>query len=396
MKRWSRQISNQQQTQFCNKAMKIRRNLFSRLYRDPEPGVDGGGAPTDDTHADPSATSTETAPPANSIEGGMAAMFPTAAAAPENETPEAKAERLRDEAGRFAKKVEPDPKAPPAAAVDPKKPATDPKDANAMPEGLTPKAQERFQALANTNKELTGRLEQLTALTGGNPDAVAPLLQSAVAMAQTFQENGVSREQFDRATHAIGLLNRGDMAGFQQLLEDQLRQVALHTGRAPGQIDALAGFADLREAVDNLQMTEAHAIEVARSRAQQQYQQQTQQQQQREQEREQTSQREFQNGVMAVEKFTRERMTTDLDYAKIEPILQKKIKDGLLAGVPPSAYRSIVEKTYELIKETSTMSRPQSSGGGVLRPSGGDAVKGKPQSGFEAMFGTPAPAGYRE
>lgn len=384
--------------------MKFRQKLFARLYRDPEPGVDGSADPSTDPHAQVgmSDLTGATAPDAAQSaavqtteqrdQAAVAAMFPDKT----GETEEAKAQRLRDEAGRFAKgPAQTDPK---VAAVDPKKAAADPKDATVMPEGLTPKAQERFQALANTNKELTGRLEQATALAGGNPDAVIPMLQSAQAMATTFQENGVTREQFDRATQALGLLNRGDMQGYQQLLEDQLRQVALHTGRAPSQIDALAGFADLREAVDNLQMTEAHAIEVARSRTQQNYQQQNQQRQHQEQQFEQQSQQAVRGGQVAVDQFCKARMTSDLDYAKIEPMLLKEIQGGLLEGVPPQRWAAIVEKTYNLIKQTAVSTRTQASGGGggVLRPSGGDAVKGKPQSGFEAMFGTPAPAGYRE
>jgi len=379
--------------------MKFRQKLFARLYRDPEPGVDGSGDSTIDTSVDTSAANTaaDTAPPANSIEGGMAAMFPVAA--PEGETAEAKAERLRDAAGRFATKTEPDPK---AAATDPnavKKPVVDPKDATVMPEGLTPKAAERFQTLANTNKELTGRLEQLTAVAGGNPDAIAPMLQNAAALQQTFQEHGVTREQFTQATQAIGLLNRGDIAGFQSMLEDQLRQISLVTGKAPGQIDPLAGFPDLRERVDALQISESDAIELARNRTVQNNQQQTQQRQQQDRQIEQQSQQAIHGGQVAVDRFCKSRMTSDLDYAKIEPLLLKEVQGGLLEGIPPQRWAAIIEKTYNLIKQTAGSVRTQTtggSGGGVLRPSGGDAVKGKPQSGFEAMFGTPAPAGYRE
>lgn len=321
----------------------------------------------------------------------MAAMFP--AAAPENETPEAKEARLRDEAGRFAKKPEVDPRAPAAAAVDPnapKKPAPDP---TAMPEGLTPKAQERFQALANTNKELTAAVTAATQIAG-SPEAIVPMLESAKALQTTFQEHGVRREQFDQAMQVVGLMNRGDLAGAQQVLEEQLRLISLATGKPIGAVDALAKFPDLREAVDSLQITEANALEVARARTQQGYQQQTQQRQQQEQQHQHQEQQAKSQGLRAVDQFCKTRMTSDLDFAKIEPVLLKQIQSGLLEGVPPSAWASIVEKTYNLIKQTGGVQspQPQASGGGVLRPSGAGAVKGAPQNGFEAMWGGAAPA----
>ena len=350
--------------------MKFRRNLFSRLYRNDEPGDEGSGF--EPPGADIASANPDVGDTASSVDAGATAapatpqtpegktkamadaMFPTPKT-PEQEQAAAE-QRARDAQGKFAKKPT-DPNAP----VDPKdptkKPAVDPKDLTVMPEGLTPKAQERFQALANTNKELTGRLEAATALAGGNPDAVVPMLQSAQALQQTFQQHGVTRDQFTQATEAIGLLNRGDMAGFQRMLESQLRQVSLATGKPIVQVDALAEFPDLRERVDALQLTEADAIEMARNRAAQTQQRQQQQRQQQEQGQQQAIQQETHKGKLEVDDFCKKAMKTDLDYAKIEPILLQEIKDGLLKGVPPDRWAAIVEKTYRLIKQTSVSAR---------------------------------------
>lgn len=379
--------------------MKFRRYIFARLYRDPEPGVDGSL----DTSVDPGTQASAADPgagadtqqqaaqqtPEDRTAAAMAAMFPDKAAGGETEA--AKEQRLRDEAGRFSKKPEVDPKTAAIAADPNKKPVVDPKDATAMPEGLTPKAQERFQALANTNKELTGRLEQVTALAGGNPDAVLPMLQSAAAMRDTFQEHGVKREQFEQGMQVIGMMNRGDLAGAQQFLEEQLRMISLVTGKPPGQIDALSAFPDLRDSVDNLQMTEAHALEVARARTHQQHLQQSNQREQQIQQSHQQEQQAIHGGQLAVDRFCKARMTSDLDYAKIEPMLLKEIQGGLLEGVPPQRWAAIVEKTYNLIKQTAGTTRGQATGGGVLRPSGGDVAQHAPKTAFEAMWGKAQP-----
>lgn len=378
--------------------MKFRR-YFQRPYRNDEPGADGMGDDTiitappaenadlsnGGTGADTTAASTVTdTKPASMLD----AMFPKKA-----ETAEEKAaaeQRERDEKGRFAAKAPTDPNAPP---VDPtKKPPVDPADLTKMPDGLTPKAQERFQALANTNKELTGKLEAVSSLVGGNLDAVAPMLQSVQALQQTFQEHGVKREQFEQGMQVIGMINRGDLESAQKVLEEQLRLISLATGKPLGTVDALADFPDLRERVDSLQLSETDAIELARNRMAQR-QQQTQQTQQREQqEQQQATQQSIQQGQIAVDKFCKAQMSNDLDYAKIEPILLKEIKDGLLQGVPPEAWAGIVQKTYKLIKETSAMTRTQTQTTTVLRPNGGESPAAKPKSAFEAMWGKSQPA----
>lgn len=366
---------------------------IQRPYRNDEPGADGTG----DTVAAPGAPAadaaqapdTGTAPPtADKPASMMEAMFPKKEATPEEQA--AAEQRARDEKGRFATKAPVDPNAPPADPT--KKPPVDPNELTKMPEGLTPKAQERFQALANTNRELSSKLEAVSSLVGGNLDAVAPMLQSVQALQQTFQEHGVKREQFDQGMEVIGMINRGDLKGAKEVMLEQLRLISLATGEPMGTVDTLAGFPDLRQAVDSLQLTEAHAIEMARARTVQTGQQQAQQRQQQEQQTQQQSAQAIQSGQMAVDKFCKAQMSTDLDYAKIEPLLLKEIQEGLLQGVPPQAWAGIVEKTYRLIKQTSAMARVGGSSTSVLRPTGGESPTAKPKSAFEAMWGKSAPA----
>lgn len=362
---------------------------FQRPYRNDEPGEDGTGDPgaigteVPDAGLDaeiPAPEASESAKPTSMME----AMFPKAAeGTPEEEA--AAAQRARDELGRFAAKPAVDPKAQDPA----KKPTAEP-DLTKMPEGLTPKAQERFQALANTNKELTSKLEAVSSLVGGNLEAVAPMLQSVQALQQTFQEHGVRQEQFEQGMQVIGMINRGDLEGAQRFMQEQLRLISLATGKPVGAVDSLAGHPDLREAVDNLQMTQEHAMEVARARMVQNNTQQMQQRQQQEERQQQESRQAIQQGQLAVDKFCKAQMSTDLDYAKIEPILLKKIQGGLLQGIPPNAWAGIVQKTYELIKETSATAR-QGTTTTVLRPTGGEAPSAQPKTAFEAMWGKPAP-----
>lgn len=364
--------------------MKFRRFLLSRPYRSPEPGEDGAGtvdttvntgaegaAPPADTGATATAAPADTgSKPGTMLEAmfGQEAKAPTEAEAAEAAAKGQTIQQLRDEKGRFAGK------APEAPAADPTKkpPVVDP---NAMPEGLTPKAQERFQTLANTNKELTARVQEYE-----------PIVASARELQATFQTHGVKREQFDQAMEVVGLMNRGDLQGALRVLDEQRALISMHLGKPLPGADALANFPDLRQAVDNLQITEEHALELARGRTVQNYSQQAQQRQQAEQQSQQQAQEQHQAGVRAVDGVCKRLEQSDMDYAAIEPMLLKEINDGLLRGVPPSEWARIVEKTYGLIKQTASATRSSAPSTTVLRPTGGESPRQAPKTMHEAMW----------
>jgi hypothetical protein len=309
----------------------------------------------------------------------LEAMFKPKAVEPlPGETQEQAAARVRDEKGRFATAPKDGQPKPHQAQQPGQKPGEQPAkpDPLAMPEGLTPKAQERFQALANTNKELTAKVGQFE-----------PIVQSALELQQTFQTHGVKREQFDQAMQVVGLMNRGDLEGALRVIDEQRAILAMHLGRPVPGADPLAKFPDLREDVDNLRMPEARAIEIARTRTMQAGQQQQQQRQQQEENQQRQSQALVQQGTTSVDTFCKQMMKTDLDYARIEPLLLEQVQGGLLEGVPPNRWAAIVEKTYGLIKQTATSTRQQLPSTAVLRPTGGESPRQTPQTMHEAMWG---------
>lgn len=268
------------------------------------------------------------------------------------------------------KKEAPAPK--PQDGVKPEEPKPgEPEDLTKMPEGLSAKAQERFQKLANENKQTKAEFEQMRSV-------IEPFQR-------TLQENGVTKEQFDMATTYIGLINKGDPESAYRLLEQELRELSLKLGKSVGGVDALANHADLRQAVDQFQITEQHALELARQRQTQQVQQQQRQQQERVQQSQRAAQEAHNSGLLAVDSFTKEMMKSDLDYARIEPILLEEIKNGLLEGIDPSKWKNLVQQTYNMIKRTAGQSKTVPTDN-ALRPVGGGSPSQQPKDMYAAMF----------
>jgi hypothetical protein len=384
--------------------MKFRRNLSSRVFRNSDPDADSGGGgfvetPAPSTAATPEPVDTTAQPGAAADTGPkdmLEAMFgQKGAPATEAEQQEAAAagktvQQVRDERGRFAGKAPTEQQGRPDPTKQAQAPKTVDKPEHQMPEGLTAKAQERFQTLVNSNKELSAKVAE-----------VQPIVEQAMGLQQTFRDNGIKREQFDQAMHVVGLMNRGDLRGALAALDEQRKLISLTLGESLPGADALADFPDLRQAVDNLQITEQHALEIARGRFNQGQQRQNAQRQQQETQRQQAQQDQQQqyqtaarDAQIAVDKFCQTMQKADLDFARIEPMLLEQIKGGLLQDVPPHRWPELVQKTYGLIKQTAGQVRGSSGATSMaLRPTGGEAPTAQPKTQYEAMWGKPRPAG---
>lgn len=365
--------------------MNIIRRLF-RFYMTPITEDGGGGGVAEAAEAP--ATSVEVASEGNAPEP-QSASAPAASDKPATmleainqalETPEGG--QPRDEKGRFAK-TEAEKEAEQAAKVaaeqkaDPTKPAKPeaPEDLLQMPEGLQPKAQQRFQKLVETNKELTGRIEQAE--------------QQTSYIRETFQQHGVRREQFEQAVQFIGAINSGNLEQALRVLDAQRAEIALALGKPLPGVDALSEFPDLRQKVDGMQLTEADAMEVARYRRQEQMAQQNWQATQQRQEQEQRSQAEVNSGLQAIDRFCKQVAQTDVDYPAIEALLLPEIKN-LISGLPPAQWQKAIETQYRLLKQaagarSSSTSAPSQT---VLRPTGSASPAARPRSMHEAMWGS--------
>ena len=254
-----------------------------------------------------------------------------------------------------------------------------------MPEGLSEKGQQRFQTLANTNRELTGKVEHFE----------TKVLPAFEAMHQVWTENQIKPEQFEQATALIGMLNKGDLEGAERVLMEQLQIISLMRGQSAGVVDPLASYPDLRERVDMLGITEADAIELARARMtstardnrdrQQQHIQQTQQAAQNEQRQQAQA---VETATHAVNDFCMQMKASDLDYGAIESQLLPRIAE-LVQDVPPSRWAAVVKANYELIKGASSAARraPSSPNGQPMRPVGAAAGVAKPTTMHEAIWG---------
>lgn len=299
----------------------------------------------------------------------------------------------RDEAGRFAKKEgeegdrgdgrnlnnEGDPvdgQAKPTPA-DAKKPegdaktadATKPEDELAMPEGLSQKAQDRFKTLVSRVQEGQVALEQANADLNG--------------VRQMINDSGASPQEFVQALDYMRMIKTGDFETALRIIDDQRRQISLAMGKPLPGADTLAGFPDLRQAVDSYQMSEQTAIEMARMRTAQQHIAETQQQQASQQQRQTDYANLRQRAVADIDRMGATWAKTDPDFAAKEDIILKQLPT-IAANFPPNVWAQQVKILYETL---SAMPAPaqRSSNPAPLRPSGQSAGARQPGNMLEAL-----------
>ena len=273
-------------------------------------------------------------------------------------------EGLKQESAEEAPEEE---EAPPEVEVKPEE--AKPEDDEAPPEGISKKAQERFQRLVSKVKE---KDEELTTLRT-NLDGIRKVMQ----------DTGASPEDFSMAFDYLKAIRSGNMDQVGQILQAQIKQYQLATGKQLGVVDPLSDFPDLRQRVDGYQMTEEAALEIARMRAVQREQQQSIQQTQQRQQSEFAVQQTRQAAINEINQIGSEWAKKDPDYSAKEEIILKQIPE-IARNFPPQAWAHQVRILYQALSSV-PITKPQASAPAPLRASGQSAGARQPTSMLEAL-----------
>lgn len=158
----------------------------------------------------------------------------------------------RDANGRFAKPAAKasdaavDPNAKPDAEAP--KPAAD--DPDALPEGLSEKAQQRFQSLAKERNEWRDRANQWQ---------------------QTIASTGADPQQFGQMLEYERLVNSGkpdDLRSALAMAKDAVRELSTFLGEDTQAIDVFSPYPDIAKRVSEGDIDRKTAVELVRSRQQ--------------------------------------------------------------------------------------------------------------------------------
>jgi len=247
-------------------------------------------------------------------------------------------------------------------------------DLHDMPEGLKPKAEERFQTLVNDNKQKSEYISQATeALTN---------MQTAIS------RTGLDAESFG------GLLDFAKMANSQNpqdqeqafnIVKAEYERQAQNLGKKIEGFDSLANHPDLRDRVDDLELTEDDALKLAHAERL------VQRQDQMNRDSFETNQKEEAAGVErktaldSVGVFMESMEKTDIDFSHKNSKLMGMV-DSIRSGYPPTQWVSVVKHLYGVMGTSSDKRiENKKSASNPVVSSGASAGSQVPQTMLEAM-----------
>tara|TARA_R100001594_G_scaffold136482_1_gene178870 strand:+ start:219 stop:1286 length:1068 start_codon:yes stop_codon:yes gene_type:complete len=207
-------------------------------------------------------------------------------------------------------------------------------DLHEMPEGLKPKAEERFQSLVNDNKAKAEYIDQANEALSGMQEAV--------------KQTGLNAEGFGTLMDFARLANSNNTEDRKEafkLIKNEYHRQAQFLGEKVEGVDHLADFPELKNRVEDFELSEDDALKIAQAeRLMAQHKEQSQQTS-LEAERARQSDAEKQTALDEVGVFMNSMKKADIDFEAKNSKLMSMV-DDIRRDYPANQWPSVVKHLY--------------------------------------------------
>lgn len=246
---------------------------------------------------------------------------------------------------------------------------------------LAPRTQARIRSLIDSR---AGLQEQFNQFAG----------QTQQFMGE-FERVGLGPEEIKQLVNYADAMKRGDRVAVESFLEAQNNYVSQRFGSSVGGADPLQHFPDIREKVENLEISEELALQMASERADLQRLQQGQREQQTSQAQayaQQQQQGMYQNALQGIANQEAAWRKSDPDFGSLEAPLVKFAQENL-HRLPVTEWVPAMEAQYQVMKEAQKAWGVGQRGKPTPNPLRPGNIGGRPAAGgenpgmAEAVFG---------
>lgn len=249
---------------------------------------------------------------------------------------------------------------------------------------LSPRAIGRFHELHKHAKTVEAEVERYRTEN-------TTLQQARDTIVGVLEETHTTQEELSGYLNFNYMLKTGNLEDALKLVEDYRTTILQKLGReAPG-YDPIAEHKDLKQLIDDGDMTREAALEVVQARnikAQNDHQRQ----------RHETTARSAQEAAAVqesalkdIEAWNRKMAQSDREFPQKAAILEPKLK-GLMSRYPPNLWPQVIQDAYDAIVITGTPAPARQGGtGGGNRPSGDGTLR--PRSGGRPGAAAPGSLG---
>ena len=215
-------------------------------------------------------------------------------------------------------------------------------DIHEMPEGLKPKAEERFRNLVNDNKEKSAYIEQANEALNN--------MQEAVKLTGLDAEGFGHLIDFARMTNSSDQQDRRE--AFNLIKAEYHRQAQLLGEKVEG-VDLLADFPELRGRVDDFELSEDDALKIAKAERLMAQQQQESQRSTQEAENQRALNSEKENALKQVRTCIDSMKKTDIDFEAKNSKLMGMVGE-IRDAYPANQWPSVVKHLYGAMGSSSS------------------------------------------
>jgi hypothetical protein len=308
------------------------------------------------------------------------------------EAPKVDAAKPADGAGAPAKDAKP-------ATEEKAKPEPDAAlDAEIKGLGLKGKAEARFRELTSSLKEQAPLVEAYKALKIETPAQLNQIVADAkqgMEFQQAIEQTKASPEQFGQAFTVIGAMNSGNpelMERAVRLMHEQANTMAKQLGIDLGaNVDPLDAHADLKQAVETMEITREYALQIAKQRGTEVVSKQTQAQQTQAAQQEAEMTKTQTRAMEDVKEWCAEVEKTDPHAQHKLQVLASSIIPTIRATVPPSRWATEIAKAYARIPNPAAQApaappaKPRPSHVPMRSGAPSAGLKQQPKNDFEAF-----------
>jgi hypothetical protein len=214
-------------------------------------------------------------------------------------------------------------------------------DIHEMPEGLKPKAEERFQNLVNDNKEKAAYIEQANEALNNMQEAV--------------NQSGLDAEGFGVLINFARMANSNDPQDRKEafkLIKSEYQRQAQFLGEKVDGVDLLADFPELKSRVEDFELSEDDALKIANAERLIAQQQEASQRSNQEAEKKKEMNAEKENALNEVGIFMNSMKKADIDFESKNSKLMGMV-DDIRNGYPANQWPSVIKHLYDVMGSSS-------------------------------------------
>lgn len=241
--------------------------------------------------------------------------------------------------------------------------------------GLSERAKQRFERLANRVRETDAELQTAR--------------QNLDGWHEMVRETRARPEEFAQAIEYMRLLHSDDPEEQRrafELVEQERTALAKRLGiSAPG-VDILAEFPDLQQRVKDMELDEQTAAEIAQHRIEKKHASERVQQDREQQGQQQRVRERVQQAASKLNALGKQLQRDDPDYPKKLELMKKHIIPRIRKTLPPEEWAEAFRDNYDMLGELGTEVRPrQPVDTGTRHPAGAGGRVKEPKSMEEAI-----------